>query len=115
MKCPECGVQEDADGARWHAPHCPFAVAPDAEIVDVPPIASAPAQPEPKRPPMRLMQFSGHVELTPEGEPLRVTVLISGGLASTFELGEDAELSIGDAVDLALTRAGRRLLSVDVS
>jgi hypothetical protein len=119
VKCPECGVQEDENGARWHAPHCPFAGASDAPIVDVPALEPVPrtgtGEAVEAAKPMRVMQFVGNVELTPEGEPLRVTVLISGGLTAVYELGEDSELSIGDAVDLALTRAGRRLLSVDVS
>lgn len=114
MKCPECGVQEDANGARWHAPHCPFAVAPDAEIVDVPALEPEPAKAEPA--PMRVMQFVGNVELTPEGEPKRITVLIQGALASVFDLNPESpdEITLGDAVDIALARAGRRVLSVDV-
>lgn len=120
MKCPECGAPEGVDGERKHAPDCPFVTpatyTPEARTgnAEPAPALSCAAEP-PKQAPMRVMQFVGSVELSPEGEPLRVTVLIQGGLATTCELGEDAELSIGDAVDLALTRAGRRLLSVDVS
>lgn len=115
VKCVDCGAPENEDtGERVHTHQCKFFEAPGAPE-PAPRTGTGEPIAEPKKAPMRLMQFSGHVELTPEGEPLRVTVLISGGLASTYELGEDAELSIGDAVDLALTRAGRRLLSVDVS
>ncbi len=118
MKCHYCGAEEDENGGRKHAPDCVFnpnkagPYAPDTPEAQA--ACARQAEPVKAATPMRLLQFTGHVELTPEGEPLRVTVLISGGLASTFELGEDGELSIGDAVDLALTRAGRRLLSVDV-
>lgn len=113
MKCEYCGAQEnDLTGERKHSIDCPFVARPQEPVGRMLTQTESEAQPKPA--PMRVMQFVGNVEMTPEGEPLRVTVLISGGLAGAYELGEDAELSIGDAVDLALTRAGRRLLSVDV-